>query len=182
MSNVDMVQDKLNKLNAEIKKASEDISATMSAYNRQINKYDRLKEEASPFETVEPDMNQEKLIQTARSVSKHLFNIGIKIEKLFEKHDMFDLWDNYLNGEQSIFNEVLSNTLSRKQTMAIRKSFDDNADFHNLAIRYLFLMDMLIKELSNPLQSDRDNLLNLSVNYALDKVYFILIKALNNAD
>ena len=38
MSNVDMVQDKLNKLNAEIKKASEDISATMSAYNRQINK------------------------------------------------------------------------------------------------------------------------------------------------
>ena len=66
--------------------------------------------------------------------------------------------------------------------MAIRKSFDDNADFHNLAIRYLFLMDMLIKELSNPLQSDRDNLLNLSVNYALDKVYFILIKALNNAD
>ncbi len=182
MTNVDMVKEKLNKLNADIKKASEDISATMSAYNRQISKYDRLQEEVSPFETVEPDFDQEKLIQTARSVNKHLYGIGIKAEKLFEKHDMFDLWDNYLNGQQAVFNEVLADTLSRKQIAAIRKSFDDNADFHNLAIRYLFLMDILIKEMSNPLQPERDNLLNLSVNYALDKVYFILIKALNNAE
>lgn len=182
LSNVDMVKEKLNKLNADIKKASEDISATMTAYNRQINKYDRIQEEVSPFETVELDFDQEKLIQTARNISRHLFNIGIKTDKLFDTHDMFDLWDTYLNGQSNIFNEVLSGALSRKQIAAIRKSFDDNADFHNLTIRYLFLMDMLIKELSNPQQPDKDNLLNFSVNYGLDKVYFILIKALNNAE
>ncbi|MCM1324466.1 MAG: hypothetical protein NC218_10100 [Acetobacter sp.] len=182
MTNVEVISEKLNKLNSDIKKASEDIALTMSNYSKQINRYEHLQEDITPFETNEPEFDEEKLIQTANHINKFLAKQGIKTEKLFNNADMLDLWENYLTKDVSIFNEILTSTLSKKQIFAIRKSFDDNADFHNLVIRYLFLMDILIKEISNPLQNNKDNLINFSVNYALDKTYFILLKALNNAD
>ena len=182
MTNMDLVKEKLNNLNTDIKKVSEDITKTMSHYNQQISNYNQLHEDKNPFTAGETNLDQEKLIQTARNINIFLQNQHIKIENYFEKHDMFDLWDSYFEGNQSVFNDVLSSTLSRKQTMTIRKAFDDNAEFHNLVIRYLFLMDLLIKEISDPLLNNKDALINLSVNYSLDKIYFILIKALNNAD
>lgn len=178
--NMDMISEKLNRLNSDIKKVSEDIVATMSDYNRQISTYEHVRGNLSLFEQTEPDFDQESLIQTARGVSRFLEKQGLNLEKIFLKQDMFELWDIYLGGNLTIFTDVLSTRLQRKQTLAIRKSFDDNADFHNLAIRYLFLMDILIKKMSS--QQDRDELINLTVNASLDKIYFVLIKALNNAD
>lgn len=182
MTNMDIVKEKLNKLNLDIKKVSEDISVTMSSYNQQISKYNQLQENNSLYTAEEPEFDQNKVIQVSRMINSYLQSIDIKVEKIFEKYDIFDLWDNYFEGKSSVFSEALSSTLSRKQILAIRKSFDDHAEFHNLVIRYLFLMDILIKEMSNPVHNNKDNLINLSVNYSLDKIYFILIKALNNAD
>lgn len=179
-SNIDTINDKLNKLNSDIKKTSADIAATMSDYNRQVSKYDQLRDNVSPFAQEEQDFDQENLLQTAKGVTRFLQKIGIAPEKIFARQDMFELWEVYLGGNSNAFTEILSSALQRKQTLAIRKSFDDNADFHNLAIRYLFLMDILIKQIST--QQNRDELLNFAVNTSLDKVYFILVKALNNAD
>jgi len=181
-TNIDMIKDKLNKLNLDIKKVSEDIAVTMSDYNRQISKYDRLQEELSPFEQPETDFDQNSLIQTARGINKFLQKLALNPEKTFIKQDMFELWDSYLNGEVTVFTDVLSATLQRKQTSAIRKSFDDNADFHNLVIRYLFLMDIFIKKASSSKDMERNELINFAVNSSLDKIYFILVKALNSAD
>jgi hypothetical protein len=95
---------------------------------------------------------------------------------------MFDLWDNYLSGKTTVFTDVLSRTLSHKQSLAIRKAFDDNAEFHNQAIRYLFLMDILLKDIANSEETTKNELINFAVNSDLDKIYFILIKTLNSAE
>lgn len=72
--------------------------------------------------------------------------------------------------------------MTKKQIASVRKAFDDNTDFHNLVIKYLFLMDTFIKEMAAPAEESRDELINLSVNASLDRMYFILIKALNSAE
>jgi hypothetical protein len=43
-------------------------------------------------------------------------------------------------------------------------------------------MDTFIKEMAAPAEESRDELINLSVNASLDRMYFILIKALNSAE
>ena len=43
-------------------------------------------------------------------------------------------------------------------------------------------MDLAIKEVLNPDGVSKDEIINLSVNSALDKVYFVLVKALNSVD
>ena len=43
-------------------------------------------------------------------------------------------------------------------------------------------MDNFIKEMISLSEESRDELINLSVNTSLDRVYFILIKALNCAE
>ena len=43
-------------------------------------------------------------------------------------------------------------------------------------------MPYLLKEINAPKQMSRNELLNLTVNSSLDKIYFTLIKALNSAE
>ena len=130
----------------------------------------------------EPVYDREKLITSAKNINRVLRNIGVNPEKLYEKQDIFGLWEAYLAGKQSAFTEVLLRSLTHKSTAAIRKAFDDNSDFHNQVIRYLFLMDMVIKDMLNSEAATRDELINFSVNQSLDKVYFVLVKALNSAE
>jgi hypothetical protein len=43
-------------------------------------------------------------------------------------------------------------------------------------------MDLALKETLSSNGSTKDEIINLSVNSALDKVYFVLVKALNSVD
>ena len=43
-------------------------------------------------------------------------------------------------------------------------------------------MDIVVKDMLNPTSVNRDEMINFSVNQSLDKIYFILVKALNSAD
>ena len=111
-----------------------------------------------------------------------LKSFGVSVDEVYAKKDMFDLWDEYIKGNQTVFIDAISNTLSAKNIKTIRKSFDDNTIFHNLVIKYLFLMDLALKETLSSNGSTKDEIINLSVNSALDKVYFVLVKALNSVD
>ncbi len=180
ITNIDVVKDKLEKLNTDIQKTIKNLSVPLSEYKQQI---DREIKSNNPFmETEQEDLDREDLIQTGQNISRFLRGLNIRSEKLFDKQDLFDLWDNYLSGRQTAFTDILSNTLPRKQITAIRKSFDDNANFHNQVIHYLFLMDLLIKKLLHTENTEKNELINLSVNYSLDKIYFTLIKSLNNVE
>ena len=182
LSNVDAVKDKLDKLRKDITRASTEITQSLSNFEQQLDKVNVPQKVLSKIEPLEPEFDRDKLIGLAKSLNRALRNLGVNAEKMYDKQDLFDLWEQYLNGKQSAFTDVLAKNLNHKLTLAIRKAFDDNAEFHNQVIRYLFLVDIIIKEMFNPQGNSRDELVNLSVNMSLDKIYFVLVKALNSAD
>ena len=118
----------------------------------------------------------------AQHIRQTLDMSGIKVDQLYPAADPFDLWDDYLGGKTSAFTDILATKLNKRQITSIRKTFDDNASFHDAVIQYLFLMDGLIKEIAASDNLRHNELINFAVNSFLDKVYFVLIKALNNAE
>lgn len=181
LSNMDTLKEKLGKLHSEITKATTGLSQSLNQYEAQIDTNERFKS-LEKIDLPKQEFDKEKLISAVKIINRVLRNAGANPEKLFDKQDMFDLWANYLDGQKSAFVDILAQTLTHKQTLAIRKAFDDNADFHNQVIRYLFLMDNVIKDILSNTGVNRDELINLSVNQSLDKIYFILVKALNSSD
>lgn len=182
VTNMDKIKDKLASLRLEIKDTSSDIVNSLSGVERQIAKFENIKEAHTQVEQVEPEVEPDDLILLAKNISRILQNLGINPEKLYNNQDMFDLWDAYIEGKHSAFVDVLASSLSAKNIKTIRKQFEDNTSFHNIVIKYLFLMDLVIKDILNPDGTNRNELLNLSVNTSLDKVYFVLIKALNSTE
>lgn len=194
MTNMDLVKEKLDKLRQDIKKSAEEVTATLANYEKQIGQFNepgqfngsissgKSKTFTSEAEQQTSDIDREKLIYTAKEIGKFLQTLGLRADKLYAGADIFDLWDDYLNGNNLAFTNYLTTRMTKKQIASVRKAFDDNTDFHNLVIKYLFLMDTFIKEMAAPAEESRDELINLSVNASLDRMYFILIKALNSAE
>lgn len=194
MTNMDLVKEKLDKLRQDIKKSAEEVTATLANYEKQIGQFNepgqfngsissgKSKTFTSEAEQQASDIDREKLIYTAKEIGRFLQTLGLRADKLYAGADIFDLWDDYLNGNNLAFTNYLTIRMTKKQIASVRKAFDDNTDFHNLVIKYLFLMDTFIKEMAAPAEESRDELINLSVNASLDRMYFILIKALNSAE
>lgn len=194
MTNMDLVKEKLDKLRQDIKKSAEEVTATLANYEKQIGQFNepgqfngsissgKSKTFTSEAEQQTSDIDREKLIYTAKEIGRFLQTLGLRADKLYAGADIFDLWDDYLNGNNLAFTNYLTTRMTKKQIASVRKAFDDNIDFHNLVIKYLFLMDTFIKEMAAPAEESRDELINLSVNASLDRMYFILIKALNSAE
>ncbi len=194
MTNMDLVKEKLDKLRQDIKKSAEEVTATLANYEKQIGQFNesgqfngsissgKSKTFTSEAEQQASDIDREKLIYTAKEIERFLQTLGLRADKLYAGADIFDLWDDYLNGNNLAFTNYLTIRMTKKQIASVRKAFDDNTDFHNLVIKYLFLMDTFIKEMAAPAEESRDELINLSVNASLDRMYFILIKALNSAE
>ena len=182
LSNLNIVQEKLDNLKEDIRKSSAEMASTLADYEKKIDKYNENKDSVLKVEPLNPDFSQDKLISTAQGINRTFIALGIKIDKIFANIDVFDLWDRYLFGENKAFTDFLSGRLSRKQTGLIRKAFDDQIEFHNLSIKYLYLMDILMKEMLAPDGEARNEFINLAVNASLDKIYFILIKALNSTE
>lgn len=181
VSGIDTVKEKLEQLREGFKKISAEAANTTIQYEKKIEQYN---ETGRGAQTGMPtaDFSHEQLIYTAQTINKTFQHIGIKAENIYAGADIFDLWDSYLNGKNNTFTEFLAQKITRKQTAAIRKAFDDNQDFHDIVIKYLFLMDVFIKEMTNAENTGRNELVNLSVKASLDKIYFILIKVLNSVE
>ena len=182
LSNMDTINEKLKDLRQNIMNSSAEITQNLMHYEKKIDAMNSTQKSVNKIEPLDPELDRDKLINSAKTINQVLRNANINPEKIFEGQDMFSLWDNYLNGQQNAFMDNLTRPLSHKQTAAIRRAFDDNADFHNQVIRYLFLMDIVMKEMQSSDGTSHDELINLAVNQSLDKIYFILVKALNNSD
>lgn len=182
VTNMDKIKDKLASLRLEIKDTSSDIVTSLSGVEQQLTRFENIKEAHTKIEQIEPEVEPDDLMLLAKNISRVLQTHGIDVEKLYLGQDMFDLWDAYMDGKHTVFTDILNNALSSKNIKIIRKQFEDNASFHNTVIKYLFLMDIIIKDILNPNKDNHNELLNLSVNTSLDKVYFVLIKALNSTE
>jgi len=182
LHNIDIISEKLHNLQSGVKDTSKELDGILSGYDKQIDKYKELEVRTKKFEPTKPQIDKSNLVKLSSGINKTLTAQNIKVEQFFSGIDMLDLWEDYLSGKNSVFVDVLNKTLSKKLLMIIRKDFDDNAEFHNLVIKYLFAMETLIKEANNPTSMSRDEILNMCVKNSLDKIYFTLIKALNSAE
>ena len=182
MANMDKVKQKLDVLRLDVKKSAEEITAALADYEKQMEQYQKSQVLAQTPLTAPRKANQEQLLTAAKNINESLYISGINVEKLYAGADVFDLWEEYLNGNTAAFINVLSQRLTKRQIATIRKAFDDNAPFHNAVINYLFLMDVLIKEIAAAEGLSHSELINFAVNASLDKIYFVLIKTLNNAE
>ncbi|MBR5598522.1 MAG: hypothetical protein IKW39_00615, partial [Alphaproteobacteria bacterium] len=162
--------------------SSIEIDNILSGYERQIEIYSKIEKSIMPFEPSVLKIDKDNLGKLSKSIYKTFNEHGILVEQYFANHDMFDLWEEYLKGNHMVFTNALKKSLSRKHLLAIRKAFDDNTEFHNVVIKFLFAMEGLIKELTSPKQMTKNEILNFAVNSSLDKIYFTLIKALNSAE
>ncbi len=182
INNIAVINERLANLKDGVRDASAEIDNILSGYEKQIEVYSKIEDKAMTFEPSVMKIDKDNLQKLSKAVNKTLKEQGILVEKLFVGCDMFDLWEEYLKGKQSVFADTLKNYLSRKNLITMRKVFDDNAEFHNVVIKFLFAMEGLIKELYAPKQMTRNEILSFAVNSSLDKIYFTLIKALNSAE
>lgn len=180
--NIDTIAEKLASLQNGVKDTSKELENILSGYEKQIDKYQALEDRTRTFEPSKPQIDKNSLIKLSKAINKTFEAQNIHVEQFFAGYDAFDLWEDFLRGKNGAFVDVLNKTLPKKLLMVIRKSFDDNTEFHNIVVKYLFAMETLIKELGNPTVMTRDEIINLAVNNSLDKVYFTLIKALNSAE
>lgn len=182
LNNMSIINEKLEALRSTMSETTTDLAHTVNSYEQDVNKLSEQQKSNIKIQPAEPEFDRDKVLNLAKSINRTLRNIGINAEKIYDKQDVFELWDLYLDGNHSAFVDVLVHKLTHKSIQSIRKAFDDNAEFHAQVIRYLFLMDLMIKDLANKNQAKRDELVNFSVNMSLEKIYFILVKALNSAD
>lgn len=178
LRNIDKIKERLDELQSNIKGSSIEL-------NNLLENYETVLENKEKNIRVNPEaqkLDKEELQNLSKIIEQKLAKLNIKIDNLFAGYDRFDLWEEYLKGKTTIFTDTINTPQMKKYLQVIRKSFDDNTDFHNKAVKYLFLVDVLIKEMANGSNNVRNELINLSVKSSLDKTYFILIKALNNMD
>ena len=182
ISNIEVIAEKLSNLRCGVRETTIEIDNILSGYSEQIVKYDEAKDKSAKIEPSTPIIDKANLIKLSNSINRILEKKNIMVDSFFAGADMFDLWDEYLKGNNNVFVEKIKQPLFRKNLMTIRKIFDDNTEFHNTVIKFLFAMEGLIKEINSPKQMTRNEILNLAVSSSLDKIYFTLIKALNSAE
>lgn len=176
LTNIEMLTDKLAALKNDSQKTVDELTSHFARYENLIKTaHTQIEQPQSVY-----DVN--KLIEMNNFIRHTLQKLGLKVENFYTETDMFDLWDSYIKGNNLAFTELLSSQLTKKQTFSIRKAFDDQGDFHSQIINYLFMMDLFIKDVISSTTGNQNELINLAVRNSLDKLYFILIKALNNAE
>src|SRR5699024_5563767 len=99
----------------DIKKSAEEVTATLANYEKQIGQFNesgqfngsissgKSKTFTSEAEQQASDIDREKLIYTAKEIERFLQTLGLRADKLYAGADIFDLWDDYLNGNNLAF-------------------------------------------------------------------------------
>ncbi len=169
LANIDKMKDKLDEINIKIKNTNENIDTNIQEIENSI-------------ELNESIFSIEQITSIATDLNKTLNNIGVLVDKQYQGKDMYDLWENLLSGKTDVFYTAITKSLTKKNIIAIRKTFDNNTTFHSQVVKYLFLMDLMIKEISNSTTEQRNELINISVKSSFDKIYYILLKVINNVE
>lgn len=133
MTNMDLVKEKLDKLRQDIKKSAEEVTATLANYEKQIGQFNepgqfngsissgKSKTFTSEAEQQTSDIDREKLIYTAKEIGRFLQTLGLRADKLYAGADIFDLWDDYLNGNNLAFTNYLTTRMTKNKSHLFAK-------------------------------------------------------------
>lgn len=123
------------------------------------------------------ELQTDTFLSDAAVIFEKMETISIDINRIFNPTTEEEIWKKYYSGDTSAFVRYLNKVMTKNQIAAIRKEFEDNADFRSLVTRYVSDFEMLISKAKG---NERAGVL-LSVISGSDvgKVYYILAKALD---
>ncbi len=123
------------------------------------------------------ELQTDTFLSDAAVIFEKMEALAIDINRIFNPTTEEEIWKKYYSGDTAAFVRYLNKVMTKNQIAAIRKEFEDNADFRSLVTRYVSDFEMLISKAKG---NERAGVL-LSVISGSDvgKVYYILAKALD---
>ncbi|MBR2299747.1 MAG: hypothetical protein IJ870_04145 [Alphaproteobacteria bacterium] len=106
-----------------------------------------------------------------------LENLSIDLNRFFDKDSEDDLWKKFYNGDHAAFAHNMVKKLGRKEILKIREQYEKNADFHELADRYLGEFETLLNAAE---KSDKpETMLAVISGSEVGKIYYVMARALD---
>ncbi|HCU59237.1 MAG TPA: hypothetical protein DIC64_04565 [Alphaproteobacteria bacterium] len=106
-----------------------------------------------------------------------LENLSIDLNRFFDKDSEDDLWKKFYNGDHAAFAHNMVKKLGRKEILKIRDQYEKNADFHELADRYLNEFETLLNAAE---KSDKpETMLAIISGSEIGKIYYVMARALD---
>jgi len=134
---------------------------------------ENLRKLEAKFQEVQVD----SFLKDAAELFEHMETLAIDINRIFNPTTEEEIWKKYYSGDTAVFVRYLAKIMTKSQVNAIRKEYEENADFRSLVNNYVASFETLITKAKG---NERAGVL-LSVISGSDvgKVYYVIAKALD---
>lgn len=190
-----ITEDTLHKVNEAmdaLKNGSEDLSVKGKMWLEQSDEFTKVFERQAEIidttslkaaenlrklETKYQEVQVDSFLKDAATLFERMETVAIDINRIFNPTTEEEIWKKYYSGDTSAFVRYLAKVMTKNQIGAIRKEYEENADFRSLVNRYVADFEMLISKAKG---NERAGVL-LSVISGSDvgKVYYVIAKALD---
>lgn len=159
--------DQTDEFTKVFERQAEIIDTTSLKANENLRKLERK------YQEVQTD----SFMKDAAVLFEKMEGLAIDINRIFNPTTEEEVWRKYYAGDTSAFVRYLAKVMTKNQVGAIRKEYEDNADFRTVVNRYVSDFETLISKAKG---NERAGVL-LSVISGSDvgKVYYIIAKALD---
>lgn len=165
--------------------AFEDIKKQMNTYqNLMKERFDELEDQKLKSERhlveVKSQYQELQLTGFMDKVSlmlEKLENLSIDIHHFFDEGTEDELWKKFYNGDHGAFARQIVKNLNRKKVLKIRDEYEKNADFHEIANRYLREFETLLNAAEK--SEKPETILALVSGSDVGKIYYVMARALD---
>ena len=123
------------------------------------------------------EMKVENFLKNATSIIEKLETLAVDINQIFNPESQDKLWQKYYEGDTDAFVRYLSRSMSRKQVVAIKETFEGNQEFRRVVSSYMSEFEELINRARACEKSDL--LLSVISGADVGKIYYVLARALD---
>ena len=123
------------------------------------------------------EMKVENFLKNATSIIEKLENLAVDINMIFNPESQDKLWQKYYEGDADVFVRYLARSMSRKQVVAIKETFEGNQEFRRVVSSYMSEFEELINRARACEKSDL--LLSVISGADVGKIYYVLARALD---
>lgn len=134
-------------------------------------------EKGKSLETISERVGvQQFLTDTSYAIEK-LQAAAVDISRLFSPTVEEELWKRFYKGEQNVFLRHAARTVTRSQSGAVRKLYQQNKEFREYATRYIAQFEVLMKAAR---ANERGDVLTaVFTSSDMGRLYMVMARALN---
>ncbi len=156
---------------------SDILSSRIKELNEQTSKTDKaVKALNATYQGIEI----EGFLKQAGTIIEKLQSLSVDINRVFNPKDEEDLWKRFYNGDTAVFVRYLAKNITKTQVAAVRKAFEQNADFRTQVNAYLSEFELLINAAKKREHSGL--LLSIVSGADIGKLYYVLAKIMDRLE